>query len=230
MNVFLNWYSLVKLWVGPHVAEVSQLRSVLGFHLSVTKNFKWLQLYLCTRRSFVHVWHWAVLSVNNMIADNRWKAEIFALSVVTGWEDSYSLDGSRGDCLQEIHLSQRRVELRYCHVGGDVIRREAVLGDVKSRCKFDGMLLWKSWCECWMYLIILFQNTHTTIQPLSGIICFTFRVVHSKKAGLYNSHEISRTTISPQVSPSSCSGPFLGIVSYSLSAGRVCLCGILHMV
>lgn len=81
MNVFLNWYSLVKLWVGPHVAEVSQLRSVLGFHLSVTKKFKWLQLYLCTRRSFVHVWHWAVLSVNNMIAtDGKLRYLLYLLS------------------------------------------------------------------------------------------------------------------------------------------------------
>lgn len=63
--------------------------------------------------------------------------------VVAGREDSYSLDGSGGDRIQEVHLSQRRVELRDRHVGGDVIRRETVLGDVQSRCKFDVMSLWK---------------------------------------------------------------------------------------
>lgn len=57
--------------------------------------------------------------------------------VVTGREDSHSLDGSGGDRIQEVHLGQRRVELRDRHVGSDVVRREAILGDVQSRCKFD---------------------------------------------------------------------------------------------
>ena len=60
--------------------------------------------------------------------------------VVTGREDSYSLDGSGGDRVQEVHLGQRCVELRDCHVGGDVIRREAILGDVQSRCKWHAKL------------------------------------------------------------------------------------------
>ena len=63
------------------------------------------------------------------------------LHVVTGREDSYPLDGSRGDRIQEVHLSQRRVELRDCHVGSDVIRREAILGDVQSRREFDVMIV-----------------------------------------------------------------------------------------
>lgn len=57
------------------------------------------------------------------------------IRISTGREDPHSLDGSRGDCLQEVHLSQRCVELRHCHVGGDVVRRAAVLGHEQSRCK-----------------------------------------------------------------------------------------------
>lgn len=54
----------------------------------------------------------------------------------TGRQDSHSLDSSGGNRIQEIHLSQRRVELRDRRVGGDVIRREAVLGDVQPRREF----------------------------------------------------------------------------------------------
>ncbi len=45
------------------------------------------------------------------------------------------MDGSRGHSLQEVHLRQRRVELRYRHVGGDFIWREALLGDVQPGCE-----------------------------------------------------------------------------------------------
>lgn len=38
MNVFLNWYPLGEIWIGPHAEEVSQLRSVLGFHPHDTKD------------------------------------------------------------------------------------------------------------------------------------------------------------------------------------------------
>lgn len=57
------------------------------------------------------------------------------IRISTGRENPHSLDGSGGHRLQEVHLGQRCVELRDCHVGGDVIRREAILGDVQSRCK-----------------------------------------------------------------------------------------------
>lgn len=52
-----------------------------------------------------------------------------------GWEDPGEVDGTRGHCLQEVHLGERRVELRHRHVGGDVIWREALLGHVQSGCK-----------------------------------------------------------------------------------------------
>lgn len=57
------------------------------------------------------------------------------IRISTGREDPHSLDGSRGDRLQEVHLSQRCVELWYCHVGSDVVRRATVLGHEQSRCK-----------------------------------------------------------------------------------------------
>ena len=53
-----------------------------------------------------------------------------------GREDSYSLDGSRGSGLWEVLFGERRVELRNPHVGSDVIRREALLGDVQSGCEY----------------------------------------------------------------------------------------------
>lgn len=55
----------------------------------------------------------------------------------SGREDPHPLDGSRGHCLQEVHLRQRRVELWRGHVGSDVLRREAVLGHVQSGRKLQ---------------------------------------------------------------------------------------------
>lgn len=40
----------------------------------------------------------------------------------SGREDSHQMDSTGGYFLQEVHFSQRRLELRNCHVGGDVIR------------------------------------------------------------------------------------------------------------
>lgn len=60
------------------------------------------------------------------------------IRISTGWEDPHSLDSSRGHRLQKVHISQWCVELRYCHVGSDVVWREAVLGHEQSRCK----LMW----------------------------------------------------------------------------------------
>lgn len=53
-----------------------------------------------------------------------------------GWEDPGEVDGTRGHRVQEVHLGERRVELRHRHVGGDVIWREALLGHVQPGCKF----------------------------------------------------------------------------------------------
>ncbi len=57
------------------------------------------------------------------------------IRISTGRKNPHSLDGSRGNRLQEVHLSQWCVELRYCHVGSDVVRRAAILGHEQSRCK-----------------------------------------------------------------------------------------------
>ena len=45
-----------------------------------------------------------------------------------GGEDPDPMDGPGGDPVPEVHVVQRRVELRHRHVGGDVVRREAILG------------------------------------------------------------------------------------------------------
>lgn len=52
-----------------------------------------------------------------------------------GWEDPNPMDSSRGHSLQEVYLSQRCVELWYCHVGSDLIRRATLLGDVQPGCE-----------------------------------------------------------------------------------------------
>lgn len=53
-----------------------------------------------------------------------------------GWEDPHQVDCSWSHRLPEVLFGQRRVELRNCHVGGDVLRREALLGDVQPGCEY----------------------------------------------------------------------------------------------
>ena len=55
----------------------------------------------------------------------------------SGWQNPDPMDCPRGYFIQKILLSQWHVELRHRHVGSDVIRGEAILGDVQSGC------------ECW---------------------------------------------------------------------------------
>lgn len=50
------------------------------------------------------------------------------------------MDGTRSDPVQEVHLCQRRVELRDRHVGSHVLRREAVLGHDQSGCVYFALL------------------------------------------------------------------------------------------
>lgn len=45
-----------------------------------------------------------------------------------GWEDPYPLDRPGGHSLSEVHVCQRCLELRDCHVGGHELRRTALLG------------------------------------------------------------------------------------------------------
>lgn len=40
-------------------------------------------------------------------------------------------------CLQEVHISERHMELWHRHVGGDVIRGAAILGHEQPRRKND---------------------------------------------------------------------------------------------
>lgn len=50
-----------------------------------------------------------------------------------GRQDPHPMDGPRGHFLPQVHLGQRRVELRHRHVGGDDVRRAALLGAVEPR-------------------------------------------------------------------------------------------------
>lgn len=45
------------------------------------------------------------------------------------------MDGSGGNRLQEVYLGVRCLELRDRDLGGDVIRREALLGHEQPRCE-----------------------------------------------------------------------------------------------
>lgn len=46
------------------------------------------------------------------------------------------MDITRSYSLSQIHVSQRRVELWHRSLGGDVLWREAILGDVQSGRKY----------------------------------------------------------------------------------------------
>lgn len=56
--------------------------------------------------------------------------------IFKGRKDSYPVDITRSHSLSQIHVSQRRVELWHRSLGGDVLWREAILGDVQSGCKY----------------------------------------------------------------------------------------------
>lgn len=55
-----------------------------------------------------------------------------------GGEDPCQVDGAGGHRLPQVHLGQRRLELWHRHVGGDVVRGEALLGHVQPRRKHWG--------------------------------------------------------------------------------------------
>lgn len=56
--------------------------------------------------------------------------------VLQGREDSNPVDIPRSYSLPQIHVCQRRMELWDCSMGGDVLWRETILGDVQSGCKY----------------------------------------------------------------------------------------------
>lgn len=61
-----------------------------------------------------------------------------------GRKNSSEMDSSRGHSVPQIYISQWCVELRNSYVGSDVLWRTALLGHVKSRCRFVC-----SWvCKC----------------------------------------------------------------------------------
>lgn len=57
------------------------------------------------------------------------------LLLLPGRKDPREVDGSRGHRLPQVHICQRRLELRDCHVGSHVIWRETLLGYVQPRCE-----------------------------------------------------------------------------------------------
>lgn len=80
---------------------------------------------------------WTDLKCMKIKFDKDWRKEILILFFSAGREDSHPLDGSGGNPVQEVLLSQRRLELRHRHVGSYVLWRAAILGDVQSGCELS---------------------------------------------------------------------------------------------
>lgn len=80
--------------------------------------------------------------------------------VFTGREDSYPMDCARSNPVQEVHLCQRRVELRDRHVGSHVLRREALLGHDQSRRTYLTSLV-----KSLLFLVTSCLITHTSRFP-----------------------------------------------------------------
>lgn len=74
----------------------------------------------------------SALLCNLVLFDLRF---FFPFLLLLGREDPHPMDSTRSDCLPQIHISQWRLELRHRDVGSDVLRREALLGNDKPRCK-----------------------------------------------------------------------------------------------
>lgn len=59
----------------------------------------------------------------------------FSFLFLLGREDPHPMDSTWSNRLPQIHIGQRCLELWHRDVGGDVLRREALLGNDKPRCK-----------------------------------------------------------------------------------------------
>lgn len=90
------------------------------------------------------------------------------IRISTGREDPHSLDRSGGNRLQEVHLCQRRLELRHRHVGSYVVWRAAVLGHEQSRCKITSLYIRNHL----LLPFILFLTTHPPTAPTFSCPCF----------------------------------------------------------
>lgn len=118
------------------------------------------------------------------------------MSFLTGREDSHPLDRSRGDRVPKIHLSQRRVELWDSHVGGDVVRRAPLLGDVQPgrKCRlvssasssFSAVFI-RSWTLSSCRGVNIFSRPCLTSLIKHGscffLICTNSRRVYSRSDG-----------------------------------------------
>jgi len=51
---------------------------------------------------------------------------------MSGRKDTSEVDGTRSNCISQVHVGVGRMELRSCHVGGNFIWRTAVLELAKS--------------------------------------------------------------------------------------------------
>lgn len=97
------------------------------------------------------------------------------IRISTGREDPHSLDRSRGNRLQEVHLCQRRLELRHRHVGSYVVWRAAVLGHEQSRCKItrEFMLIYKKPPSSSIYVeepFFFSPHIHPQLQLLLALV------------------------------------------------------------
>lgn len=56
--------------------------------------------------------------------------------IFQGRKDPHPVDVTGSYSLPQIHVSQRCMELWDCSLGGDVLWRETILGNVQSGCKY----------------------------------------------------------------------------------------------
>lgn len=97
------------------------------------------------------------------------------IRISTGREDPHSLDRPGGNRLQEVHLCQRRLELRHRHVGSYVVWRAAVLGHEQSRCKLtrEFMLIYKKPPSSSIYVeepFFFSPHIHPQLQLLLALV------------------------------------------------------------
>lgn len=117
MGSIASWFDLTALWrAGEKVAAF--FRRVLELY---TKNHVIFVLWV---HRTVSATHSTALAHQPVV-----------LSLVAGGQDPHQVDSARGHRLPQVHLGQRRLELRHRHVGGDVLRGEALLGHVQPRCE-----------------------------------------------------------------------------------------------
>lgn len=86
-----------------------------------------------------------------------------------GLQNPHPLDCPWSHPVPQVHLLQWCLELWHCHVGGDVLRWEALLGHVQSGCKF-----WKWWGFTSASLSCISSNRRNPHTPSDCSFVFYF--------------------------------------------------------